>query len=204
MFSLSVYGFVFDRRPGFQAQVRGHQQRKKAQKAKVAASLDIDLDDPEVHAAASKIQAGVRGRQARKEAKEQHAAATKIQAQFRGHSSRKTDGTGSQGGEADEKEPVDEAAAFDIDLADPEANESATKIQAQFRGHQARKEAKEQNAAATKIQAGFRGHQSRKGGNETAETAGIVSPQRSRGQQAFSFLRVRLTVAGRARNSTKQ
>ena len=54
------------------------------------------------------------------------------------------------------------AAAFDIDLADPEVNASATKIQAQFRGHQARKEAAEQNAAAIKIQAQFRGHQARK------------------------------------------
>jgi len=153
-----------------QAQVRGHQQRKKAKSAKVVADMDIDLEDPEVHAAASKIQAGVRGRQVRKEAAEQNAAATKIQAQFRGHQSRKGGGEGAEDGEADETEPVDDAAAYDIDLADPEVNESATKIQAQFRGHQVRKEAAEQNAAATKIQAQFRGHQARKGGDETADT----------------------------------
>lgn len=164
------------RRSGVQAQVRGHQQRKKAKSAKVVADMDIDLEDPEVHAAASKIQAGVRGRQVRKEAAEQNAAATKIQAQFRGHQSRKGGGEGAEDGEADETEPVDDAAAYDIDLADPEVNESATKIQAQFRGHQVRKEAAEQNAAATKIQAQFRGHQARKGGDETADTTGIVSP----------------------------
>jgi len=88
-----------------QAQVRGHQQRKKAKSAKVVADMDIDLEDPEVHAAASKIQAGVRGRQVRKEAAEQNAAATKIQAQFRGHQSRKGGGEGAEDGEADETEP---------------------------------------------------------------------------------------------------
>ena len=79
---------------------------------------DIDLNDPEVQASATKIQASFRGHQARKEV-----AAMKA-----------TDA------------PAAEAAAgasaevADIDLNDPEVQASATKIQASFRGHQARKE----------------------------------------------------------------
>ena len=53
--------------------------------------VDIDLGDPEVQAAATKIQASFRGHKAREDVKKQkdeEAAAVKIQAGFRGHKAR--------------------------------------------------------------------------------------------------------------------
>ncbi|XP_050733155.1 obscurin-like [Eriocheir sinensis] len=124
---------------------------------------DIDLNDPEVQKAATKIQAGFRGHKARKEVKETaHPsepnaedeeiaaidltdpeladAALKIQAGFRGAKARK---------EIMKKEEADlnqklgnlntEAEEeLDIDLTDPDLNKAATKIQATFRGHKQR------------------------------------------------------------------
>jgi len=53
--------------------------------------VDIDMNDPEVQAAATKIQASFRGHKAREDVKKQkdeEAAAVKIQASFRGHKAR--------------------------------------------------------------------------------------------------------------------
>ncbi|XP_076059259.1 uncharacterized protein LOC143035928 isoform X1 [Oratosquilla oratoria] len=135
--------------------------------------FDIDLNDPEVQKAATKIQAGFRGLQVRKEMK------------------------GGKGGPDDDKDANDVA---DIDLTDPDLAGAAVKIQAGFRGHIARKNLKkddesglnekleklntecddpagnkdtdeladidlndpELTKAASKIQATFRGHRSRK------------------------------------------
>ncbi|XP_064618208.1 calcium-binding tyrosine phosphorylation-regulated protein-like isoform X3 [Liolophura sinensis] len=183
--------------------------------------IDIDLNDPEVAQAATKIQASFRGHKARQEIKHQvekksegeikiesdnkeeeididlndpevAQAATKIQASFRGHKVRqeikqqevekKSEGEIKTEGDNKEEE-------IDIDLNDPEVAQAATKIQASFRGHKARQEIKQQvekkpegeikqdeskeeeididlndpdvSQAATKIQASFRGHKVR-------------------------------------------
>merc|ERR1712062_825952 len=81
--------------------------------------IDIDLDDPEVNEAATKIQASFKGKKARDEVKKMK-------------EEKEVDYATNIG----EPEEVDEIAKenaeeeIDIDLDDPEVNEAATKIQA--------------------------------------------------------------------------
>ena len=82
--------------------------------------IDINLEDPDVEKAATKIQAGFKGHKTRKELKEK-GDKEKIS------------------GSAIKQEIVDEETV-DIDLEDPEVAEAATKIQSAFKGHKARKE----------------------------------------------------------------
>ena len=190
--------------------------------------IDIDLEDPDVEMAATKIQAGFRGLQTRKQLKNEKAekdnleikdqseqghdqddldidledpdvenAATKIQAGFRGHQTRKNLKNEKAGTETIVLESPSEQIHYqdeiDIDMEDPDVEKAATKIQAGFRGLQTRKQLKNEKAekenleienpmehennqddididmedpdvekAATKIQAGFRGLQTRK------------------------------------------
>jgi hypothetical protein len=215
-------------------------EEKKGQKEAEEEVIDIDLNDPEVEQAATKIQAGFKGHQVRKELKQKKDgdnqeeladqemgqedpvvnpdkeididlndpevanAATKIQAGFKGHQTRKEMKKRKEGDQDNHKEPEKEGQddqdkeekdtqeeEIDIDLNDPEVAHAATKIQAGFKGHQTRKEMKKRKEgdqddqdkeqkdtqeeeididmndpevahAATKIQAGFKGHQTRK------------------------------------------
>ena len=139
--------------------------------------IDIDLDDPEVNEAATKIQASFKGKKARdevkkmKEEKEQGGEAKEETAEV-------IEQTAEDGAQPEEEE-------IDIDLEDPEVNAAATKIQAGFKGKKARDEVKEmkkmkeqyvderavflskpasaeEQKAASKIQAGFKGMRTRK------------------------------------------
>ncbi|XP_023330594.1 kinesin-related protein 4 isoform X3 [Eurytemora carolleeae] len=142
--------------------------------------VDIDLTDPDVEQAATKIQAGFRGIKARQKVKKMKDEKEIIQI--------------TKQEQISEQEPIpeQELADIDIDLTDPEVEQAATKIQAGFRGIKARQEVKkmkdtnesaqpeeiemeteteekvdidltdpDMELAATKIQAGFRGIKAR-------------------------------------------
>merc|ERR1711879_179071 len=89
--------------------------------------IDIDLDDPEVNEAATKIQASFKGKKARDEVKKMKEEKDTLV------SENKTDDT--EAATTMEEE-------IDIDWDDPEVNEAATKIQASFKGKKARDEVK--------------------------------------------------------------
>ena len=82
-------------------------------------ALDIDLDDPEVDKAATKIQATFKGKKARQEV-----------AKIRKDNEAKAE-EGSKGCEKSQ-EVCDKE--FDIDLEDPEVDAAAAKIQSSFKG----------------------------------------------------------------------
>ena len=117
-----------------QAGFRGHQTRKSMkekiddsdqlegnEETKSEEEIDIDLNDPEVEEAASKIQAGFKGMKARKEV-------TELRKQKKCEDNAQM--------ETNETIDLEEV----IDLDDPELDQAATKIQAGFKGMKARKE----------------------------------------------------------------
>ena len=98
--------------------------------------VDIDLTDPDVEAAATKIQAGFKGHKTRKEMKERKADVETEKEDTEEKETEKED----TGKKETEKEDTEE---IDIDLEDPDVEAAATKIQASFKGHKTRKEMKE-------------------------------------------------------------
>ena len=149
-----------------------------------------DNDDLEEQAAAAvKIQAVHRGKQARKELeekREQEAAAVKIQAVHRGKQARK---------ELEEKREMESAALkiqavhrgkqtrMELRKEREEQAAAALKIQAVHRGKQTRmelrKEREEQAAAALKIQAVHRGKQTRMELRKERERDAVLKPASS-------------------------
>merc|ERR1711874_343865 len=97
-------------------EVKEMREKKKEDEQVNNEVIDIDLDDPDLEGAATKIQAGFKGMKARKEVK-------KIK------EDRIEDG---------EEEKVREEEIIDIDLTDPDVEHAATKIQAGFKGMKAR------------------------------------------------------------------
>ena len=222
------------------AEVHASADVQESKSVELNVEFNIDMNDPEVSNAATKIQSGFRGQQARKEVallKEEQQkqdcdkvenknldivdidmddpevsnAATKIQSGFRGKQARKEVALMKDEKDKNEKdraEETEEPVTIDIDMDDPEVSNAATKIQSGFRGKQARKEVAlmkgelqdqgtvknddnvilqntncqnnfdidlddpEYEQAATKIQSGFRGQQARK---QFAEMKGIKS-----------------------------
>ncbi|XP_077985984.1 uncharacterized protein LOC144440474 isoform X16 [Glandiceps talaboti] len=128
-----------------------------------------DTSDPKQQEAATKIQAEVRGHQARKEVdqmkKEEETkqeeeeididlndpevekAAVKIQAGFKGLQARKSVKEMKSEQSVEEEKKAEEEEEVDIDLTDPEVEKAAVKIQAGFKGHIARKQVKEKKEA---------------------------------------------------------
>jgi len=88
--------------------------------------MEIDPSDPEMNAAAAKIQASFRGHKVRKELKK---TADEIDLP------------------SPKKNAVEEEV--DIDLNDPEVEKAATKIQASFRGYRVRKQVKDGSSSPT-------------------------------------------------------
>ncbi|XP_053202808.1 sperm surface protein Sp17-like [Panonychus citri] len=80
--------------------------------------MDIDLTDPELEKAATRIQATFKGYKVRKEVKEK-----------------------TPENEEQPKE-IQRSDSIDIDLNDPDVEKAATKIQATFRGYKSRREVK--------------------------------------------------------------
>ena len=111
----------------------------------------------EEDAAATRVQASIRGRQARAQAAADGAAATKVQASIRGRQARThaaADGAAATRVQANirGRQARTHAAANGA---------AATKVQANIRGRQARAQAAADGAAATKVQASIRGRQAR-------------------------------------------
>ncbi|KAH3826144.1 hypothetical protein DPMN_128039 [Dreissena polymorpha] len=114
-------------------------------------NIDIDMDDPEVVEAATKIQAGFKGFKTRQELKAKAAASKDEESQGnKGDMDANVEGDVEAEGEGEnqaenEGEKPDEV---DIDLNDPEVQMAATKIQAGFKGFKTRKELKEKKSQA--------------------------------------------------------
>ena len=105
--------------------------------------VDIDLNDPEVEKAATKIQAGFKGYKTRKELKDKGDETTENQESGEGTAE---EASGNQEEDGTKEEPKTEGEEIDIDLNDPEVSKAATKIQAGFKGFKTRQELSKKKA----------------------------------------------------------
>ena len=98
---------------------------------------DMDLSDPELEKAATKIQATFKGYKARREKDD---AAGREEQEGTSTEPAKTEAAaaGAAAAAAD-----DSGETIDIDLNDPDVEKAATKIQATFKGYKQRREARE-------------------------------------------------------------
>jgi hypothetical protein len=93
------------------------------------------MEDPEVEKAATKIQAGFRGLQTRKQLRHETAEYS----------------AGANNAKENEVQLENDENILDIDMGDPEVEKAATKIQAGFRGHQTRKQLKHETADCARL-----------------------------------------------------
>jgi hypothetical protein len=169
-----------------QSGYRGHLARKEVSKMKeenarnlelkekdeksLNDEVDIDLNDPEVHKSATKIQATFRGSKARKEVAKMKD--TDSGANLDVSESNISNQTAELAIVKEENIPElpesnkegNEGKGFTMNWQDPELNNIATNIQAGYKGMKVREEmkAREEAEAACKIQANFRGFRARK------------------------------------------
>lgn len=106
--------------------------------------IDIDLNDPEVEKAATKIQAGFKGFKTRQEMKTKTESGTDTKAgdeteQSADITEEKTEEKSEETQDAEKTEGEE----VDIDLDDPEVAKAAIKIQAGFKGFKTRQEIKQ-------------------------------------------------------------
>ncbi|XP_064651526.1 caldesmon-like isoform X12 [Lineus longissimus] len=126
----------------------------EAEKSAEGEEIDIDLDDPEVAQAATKIQASFRGHKTRKEmsvVKAEKQATEDAEAPAEEEAAPPAEEETKQEEEAApaEEQEKKEEEEVDIDLTDPEVENAAVKIQASFKGFKTRKEMAEKKASTT-------------------------------------------------------
>lgn len=117
--------------------------------------VDIDLNDPEVEKAATKIQAGFKGFKTRQDMKAKAESGTDTKAgDETEQSADKTEETTEEKSEEKTEETQEaektEGEEVDIDLDDPDVAKAAIKIQAGFKGFKTRQEIKQKTSEETK------------------------------------------------------
>merc|ERR1712130_82743 len=111
------------------------EEEKKQNEEEEEEVIDIDLTDPDVEAAATKIQAGFKGHKTRKEMKETN---LKKNTELNETPEKGVKDLDAEKDKEDKEKDTVKEDVIDIDLADPDVEAAATKIQAGFKGHKTR------------------------------------------------------------------